>query len=331
MHTDNLTDKEVPGIVIPEKEEDETDHPHNMGRYKIYIPNHMIHKGLESVIWAKNHIHKFRYGINEYMPGEQLIYGQYFPLQIGSRIIVKFFSNDIQSAYIDRVISDYEDDTLPFDYQHEDQSDITVIARTAKFHNVIAMLEEVITDPLLENTFHIYYHDDQVRIIMDPDGHHTWVEKEQNLWVNKDQHEQILMNQYKQIHMNQESLIKKDKKTEVGVNEKHKVGRTQHNHIGLQQKTLVGLMKQTFVGFKRSFLTGAIDEHRAGMYYAIDAPMIFLNCGVARPMPVMPVMPLEEYDLKPPRDPKSIKPEHLHQEYPKYEFELPEIDIEGNF
>ena len=293
MHTDNLTDKEFPGIVIPEKDVDKTDHPDSRGRYKVYIPNHMQHQGLKSVIWAKNHTHKYRYGINEYVPGKQKIFGQYFPIQIGARVIIKFFSNNIESAFIDRIISDYAIKTMPFNYSHLDQSDITILLRTAEYTNVIAALENIVTDPLIKNSLHIYYHDDQVRIIMDRTGMHTWVEKQQNNWIKFDQRNQILMGQ--------------------------------HNDITMYQRTLVTGKKNTFVVGNRGFLTAGIDEHRAGAYYAIDAPFILLNCGVATPMPVMPLA------LLPPRAEKSIKSHHLHHEYPRYEVIVPELQIGDNF
>lgn len=170
-----LKNKELPGVILPENQGDKTDHPKNRGRYRVYIPTYMQHRGLKSVLWCKNHIHNYRYGINEWYDGDKMIYGEYKPLHEGSRVIVKFFANDIEAGYIDRVISDYEDDCLPFALLHEDQNDVTVVARTGKNKNLIAILEDIGTPNVPENTFHIYYDDDQVRIIMNPDGQYTWV------------------------------------------------------------------------------------------------------------------------------------------------------------
>lgn len=189
-----LKNKEVPGIILAESENDYTDHRKNRGRYRVYIPTYMQHRGLESVIWCKNHVHKYRYGINESFEGDKLIYGEYKPLQIGSRVIVKFFANDLSTGYIDRLITDYEDDSLPFKLEHVDQNDVYVLLRTAKHHNLIAVLEDTETTDIPKNSFHIYYDDDQVRIVMNEDGMYTWVTKDKfarilqnnTVWIEKD-------------------------------------------------------------------------------------------------------------------------------------------------
>ncbi|MFW6377155.1 MAG: bacteriophage T4 gp5 trimerization domain-containing protein [bacterium] len=191
---EDLTKQEIPGIVISEDESEHTDFPKNRGRYRVYIPTYMNHHGIKSVIWCKNHIHKYRYGINEQFDGDKVIFGEYKPLQIGARVIVKFFSNNISSGYIDRTITDYEDNCLPFALEHMDQNDVTVLLRTAKHHNLVAVLEDIETEDVPKNSFHIYYDDNKVRIIMNEDGMYTWVEKDKftrilqnnTVWIHED-------------------------------------------------------------------------------------------------------------------------------------------------
>ena len=174
-----LINKEIPGIIISNEDEEYIDFSKNKGRYRVYIPSYMQHSGLDSVIWCKNHIHQYRYGATE--TGE--IYGEYKPLLKGTHVIIKFFANLSSCGYIDRIISDHVENCLPFGVEYKDQSEINVLLRTPKHHNLIAILEDTQTEEIPNNSFHIYYDDKQVRIVLNEDGMYTWVTKDQFLRV----------------------------------------------------------------------------------------------------------------------------------------------------
>lgn len=206
-----LINKEIPGIILCDLNEEYKDKIKNSGRYKIYIPSYMHHSGLKSVIWCKNHIHKYRYGSDE----NGNIYGEYKPLLKGTRVIIKFFSNLITSGYIDRIISDHVDNCLPFGLDYIDQNDVTVILRTAKHNNLIAVLEDTKTKDIPSNSFHIYYDNDKVRIIMNENGHYTWITK----------------NKFTRILQNNSVWIEKDNKHFISGDNRYLIGKDNIIHI----------------------------------------------------------------------------------------------------
>jgi len=100
----NLTETEFIGRIVP-KDTDEFHDPKQMGRYKVHIPTLMPHLDKDEGIWVKNHTHKWRI-----TPSEVGEYGSYFPLQAKTYVIVKFFENDINTGYIDRIVSDWKEE-----------------------------------------------------------------------------------------------------------------------------------------------------------------------------------------------------------------------------
>lgn len=212
-----ITNREFPGILIkdpdPEKDSDgnviekikydET----NRGRYLVYIPEIMynIHDQPQNGIWCVNHVHKYRDTyIDEVVDKkDKSIGGQYFPLQEDMHVIVKFFSNDYRSGYIDRIISDYygkagdvsktEFNSMPFKLMHEERDDYYQIIRS-KNNDLIAIStlsstkqseliekksnydkgkdedEKSIEAILPTESLHIYYKKDQVQIICNDKG-----------------------------------------------------------------------------------------------------------------------------------------------------------------
>lgn len=297
-----LINKELPGIIQSENEEDYTDYKKNRGRYKVYIPTYMQHRGLKSVIWCKNHIHKYRYGINESFEGDMLIYGEYKPLQIGSRVIVKFFSNDMSSGYIDRLITDYEDNCLPFELEHVDQRDVNVILRTAKHHNLIAVLEDIETEfsdsdkNVPKNSFHIYYDDDKVRIIANEDGLYTWVEKDKftrilqnnTVWIEEDNKHFISGNNRYLIEGNNTICIKGTNKLIVHElseelykdNKNQQIDENKNTKIYGNRTTEIHKDDNLDIGQNLNIDIGANADIKAlSGEYKITADVIKLNCS----------------------------------------------------
>ncbi len=100
----DLINKEFIGTVLPDKDNN------HQGRYKINISELQPHTKESDGIWVKNHSCR-----NRISPSAVGVCGAYFPLQAGMAVIVKFFSNHIDSGYVDRIISDAYPETLPFE------------------------------------------------------------------------------------------------------------------------------------------------------------------------------------------------------------------------
>ena len=105
MRDQILTNKEFLGKIIPKTAPGFHDSK-LQGRYKVFIPELMPHIANNEGIYCKNHIHKLR--ITGSDDGE---YGQYFPLHAGTYVVVKFQANDFNTGYIDRIVSDYDENS----------------------------------------------------------------------------------------------------------------------------------------------------------------------------------------------------------------------------
>lgn len=81
--------------------------PKNMGRYKVHIPVLMQHLSEDVGIWCKNNVDQYR--ITNSSAGT---YGSYMPLHIGTQVLVRFFDNDFNTGYIQKVVSDSSNDTV---------------------------------------------------------------------------------------------------------------------------------------------------------------------------------------------------------------------------
>lgn len=131
------------------------------GRYKVHIPELQPHMSPTEGIWAKNQIVDYRV-----TPSQKGIYGSYLPLQAGTMVVVKFFDNQPETAYIERIISDHSPGSLPL--QTNDRDDYYQIIRTPKKNNLIAICEETTDKPT--NSIHIYYDDKAITIVLDANG-----------------------------------------------------------------------------------------------------------------------------------------------------------------
>ncbi len=92
--------------------------PENKGRYLVQIPE-LMYAIKDEGIYCVNHTHKWRNTETTKIDGETLVDGatklggSYYPLMVGTRVIVKFFAQDCSSGYIDRVISEHYSDSMP--------------------------------------------------------------------------------------------------------------------------------------------------------------------------------------------------------------------------
>ncbi len=106
------------------------------------------------------------------------------PMQPGMSVIVKFFANHIESAYIDRVISDAYPETLPYEIVERDL--YYQIIRTPRHNNLIAIYEgDVNSKNIPRNSIHIYYNDTRTTIVIDETGINVKTADHINVTVDK--------------------------------------------------------------------------------------------------------------------------------------------------
>jgi hypothetical protein len=150
-----LVGREFLGIVLPDND------AKHQGKYKVHVPELQPHMSQTEGIWAKNQVHDYRV-----TPSQKGIYGSYYPLQPGTMVIVKFFDNQIETAYIERTISDHANGSLPL--KTNDRDDYYQILRTPKKNHLIALCEETTDKPA--NSIHIYYNNKAITIVLDSNG-----------------------------------------------------------------------------------------------------------------------------------------------------------------
>ena len=189
---ESLTNREFIGTILPKK----SDAAHQ-GKYRVNIPVLQPHMKENEGIWCKNHINKYR--VTPSMDG---IYGSYYPLHPGTSVIVKFFANHIESAYIDRIISDAYTETLPYEIIERD--DYYQIIRTPRYNNLIAIYEGPPPPPdadgneqpwtianaqpsknIPKNSIHIYFNDTRTTVVIDETGINVKTEDSINVTVAK--------------------------------------------------------------------------------------------------------------------------------------------------
>ncbi len=184
------------GIIL------DTEDPRNMGRYKVHLPELQPLIEDDQGIWIKNQNHKWRY-----TPSKYYMYGKYHPLQEGTLVLVKFYEDDLNTGYIDRVISDQIEKSLPqlgVDTEPQsvkDRDDVHIIFKTPKYHNALMIFEDTkdsstgIDSDLIPNSIHLYYNLMRTSLIINEDGIHWFtmdnygitVAKEYQKWVMGDE------------------------------------------------------------------------------------------------------------------------------------------------
>jgi len=115
-------------------------------------------------IWVKNHSCR-----NRISPSAVGVCGAYFPLQAGMVVIVKFFSNHMDSGYVDRVISDAYPQTLPFEAIERD--DFYLLLRTPIHDNIIAVYDsDTASKNIPKNSIHVYFNKTRTTVVIDENG-----------------------------------------------------------------------------------------------------------------------------------------------------------------
>lgn len=137
--------KEYLGVVLLDKD------PKLQGRYKVHIPELMPKISKDKGIWCKNHVQK-----NRITSSDSGFYGSYIPLQPNTNVIVKFYTNDYNSGFIERIVSDDEENTKmqPETYtKTQDRDDVYIIMSTPKKKNIIYIAEETEDVPANEMVY----------------------------------------------------------------------------------------------------------------------------------------------------------------------------------
>lgn len=255
----NLRDNEYHGIILGDKD------PKNQGRYKVHILDfHPLIKEKEG-IWCKNQNHNWRIG-----PSEDYFSGSYYPMQPGTKVLVKFHQNDFHSGYIDRIVSDQVAQTNPkigcgTINATTDRDEMYVMFKTPKCHNLFTVLEKTsdggngLTKELIPNSIHLYYNYRRSTFIMNEDGIHWFtmnnfgetIEGHKNVWVNQ----------------NEKLYVQGNRDTYVNGN---------HKHFTLGNVHYLGMSES------RSTYMGNYDIYSAS-HFAVDSPQILINCGATKP------------------------------------------------
>ena len=154
-----IKDQEFLGVILPDK-----DNKHQ-GRYKVYIPVLQPFMKDNEGIWAKNHVTDYRN-----TPSADGVYGSYFPLHAKTQVIVKFYTEQYTSAYITRITSDHNPESMPF--KIIDRDSYYQLIRTPKNNHLIALCEDTATGgaATTANSIHIYYNNKAITLIMDSSG-----------------------------------------------------------------------------------------------------------------------------------------------------------------
>jgi len=169
----DLINKEFIGTVLPDKDNN------HQGRYKINISELQPHTKESDGIWVKNHSCR-----NRISPSAVGVCGAYFPLQAGMAVIVKFFSNHIDSGYVDRIISDAYPETLPFEAIERD--DFYLLLRTPIHDNIIAVYDgDTASKNIPKNSIHVYFNKTRTTVVIDENGINIKTDDNINVTVAK--------------------------------------------------------------------------------------------------------------------------------------------------
>ncbi len=302
FETQSLTEVEFIGTVLPD-----LDHL-QQGRYKVHLPQLMQHIAEDKGIWCKNQVHAWRI-----TPSDDGEYGSYYPLHAGTRVIVKFYHNDINTGYIVRIISDAEietdkeaQDTVTKKPALEDRDEQYIIFKTPKRFNVFYVNEETQNEP---NTIYLVYNRDgnpERRTVyrIDESGIHLWTRDNRRVRVLLDENRQIDGNQTEYIKetrkhnigghdslivrgdkvtnvfQNEDQIVKKTRTTNIHENDEKNVVKDQIENVGGNKDVLVKKKLTIEVKGDCDISVHGTTNIWGGGNINMRAPMINLNSGV---------------------------------------------------
>ncbi len=223
----NLTTKSYNGTVLSDID------PERKGRYLVRIPGLQPLLSESRGVWIKNHIHKYR----DNTSSQYGRYGQYFPIMPEARVLVKFYSNDTNSGYIDSIIDDDipNDDIsgtslpadsklepgdnregtfkipLPFNAEY-DRDEMFQIIRTPKHQNLFMITEDTTGDPLPKNSIHLYHDKHRTKMVMNEYGYNLMTKQNKIQLIDQSHFKDILMNEHIMINQDKHDIVNNEKR-----------------------------------------------------------------------------------------------------------------------
>ena len=236
----------------------------NQGRYKVQIPTLMNLVINTDGIMVKNQVHKWRCTDSEIGT-----YGEYKPIQPGTKVLVKFHSDDINTGYIDRIISDQEMNTLPFK-NITDRDDIYQLLRTPKYNNFILVTEETTDEP--PNSVHLYFNKYRTTIIVDEQGIHIHTDDNKDEEITKSENLLVKEDRKRTVNQSEDILIKDGHKLQV--NSAYDIKVTAKCNIETGSDCNIKAGGVCYVG-------GNVVHLKASGAVNIDGSAVSINCGSA--------------------------------------------------
>lgn len=217
-----ITFKLYHGIILEDID------PKNQGRYKVHVPALHQHIKTSEGIWMKNHVHLWRDTSRHNVdPGVPNIaaknsqdpfsvpshYGQYFPLQKDTRVLVTFLKNDYSTGEIVKIIADEKPGSLPLSLTPEERDEFYQLFRSPRFSNIIALNEETVTQP--KNSFHFYFNKNRTKLIIDENGLHIYTDDNESVTITKDSNKHIIGNSKIEVESDLDTVVHGDQHTHV--------------------------------------------------------------------------------------------------------------------
>jgi hypothetical protein len=254
----NLKTESFDAVILKDKD------LNNQGRYKVQIPALMNLILNTDGIMVKNQIHKWRS-----TGSDNGYYGEYKPLHPGTKVLVKFHDNDVNTGYIDRIISDQNMNTLPFK-SITDRDDVYQLLRTPRYNNLIIINETTENEP--PNSVHLYFNQYRTTIILDEQGIHIYTDDNKDETVTKSENQLVKQNRNRTVDQNESILIKGN--NQLQVNGSYDIKITAKCNIETSSDCNIKAGGSCFVG-------GKIIHIKASKTVNIDGPSVSINCGSA--------------------------------------------------
>lgn len=258
----DLKGQEFTATILPDLD------PKRQGRYKVHIKDLIPHQDESKGIWVKNQIHSWRIASSQV--GE---YGQYFPLHVGTEVIVRFFNENVTSGAIIRIISDHVErsmikaqDCTETVNSLEDRDEQYIIFKTPKKWSTFYINEDTEKEP---NTIYLIYNRDNSparRTVFRID------ESGVTFWTRDNNRVRIKLDDNKQVDGNQTEYIK-------GYLIKHIDGDSDLKTSGNSTIEITGNCNISVTGNCNIYSASQVN---------VDSPKINLNCGIATSVPAKP-------------------------------------------
>jgi len=257
-----LTDREFGGIIGGPELVITDDDPSNRGRYRVLIPELMGNcwDDGDAPIFCANQVTKYRdtrYNAASVGEGKEQpsgFYGQYFPLHPGTKVIVKFCNEDYQSGYIDRIIGDYYENSLPMALDTKDRDQYYQLLRTVD-DDLIAITCDTISPSVPSRSMYFYHKKDNVKVTFDDKGIHIYTKQASDTQITK------------------EAYVNIGKGLDIVVGESLQI------KVGTDNKVLISGNSDITINGNSTITVGGNCDIKANGLCNIQASKINMNCG----------------------------------------------------